>query len=82
MPKFKCHCGLIMQLHMEGKEYEFELVQEKNIMKSIEKLEEGNLSINEFIEFMKTNRDVYQCPKCRRLWIEEEKNKFSSYIKE
>ncbi|CAH0321146.1 hypothetical protein SRABI112_05323 [Pseudomonas mediterranea] len=84
MPKYSCVCGYVMNLSQGWSDYEFTLIPESTIEDLGDRLDgENNLSSDQLYEALDEKAiTVYRCPKCKRLHLEEEPNKFTTYIVE
>lgn len=84
MPKYACTCGYVMNLSKGWSDYELALVPESIIGKIGDSLDSGaELSSEQLYEAIDEKAvTVYQCPNCRRLHLEEETNKFITYVVE
>lgn len=80
MPKYACRCGYVMNLSRGWAEYELMLVPETIVEELGEKMQSQAVSADEFYECMdKSSLTVYRCPQCKRLHVEEERNRFTIY---
>lgn len=84
MPKYSCACGYVMNLSQGWSGYELTLVPESIIEGLGERLDGGDsLSSDQFYEALDENSiTVYRCPKCKRIHLEEEPNRFTTYVVE
>ncbi|CAH0251111.1 hypothetical protein SRABI06_03142 [Pseudomonas brassicacearum] len=84
MSKYTCACGYVMNLSQGWSGYELTLIPESTIEGLGDRLDsEGKLSSDQLYEAIDEKAiTVYRCPKCRRLHLEEEPNKFTTYIVE
>lgn len=84
MSKYACACGYVMNLSQGWSDYELTLVPESTIEEVGGRLDDGSgLSSDQFYELLdKKSITVYRCPKCRRLHLEEELNRFTTYVVE
>lgn len=84
MPKYSCVCGYVMSLSQGWSDYELTLIPESAIERLGERLDNGGeLSSDQLYEALDERAiTVYRCPNCRRLHLEEQKNKFTTYVVE
>lgn len=84
MPKYACTCGYVMNLSQGWSDYELTLIPESTIEKIGDRLDGGaELSSEQLYEVIDEKAiTVYRCPSCRRLHLEEEPNKFTTYVVE
>lgn len=84
MPKYTCTCGYVMSLSQGWSDYELTLIPESAIESLGDRLDsEDKLSSDQLYEALDEKAiTVYRCPKCRRLHLEEEPNRFTTYIVE
>lgn len=84
MPKYSCVCGYVMNLSQGWSDYELTLIPESAIERLGERLDNGGeLSSDQLYEALDERAiTVYRCPNCRRLHLEEQKNKFTTYVVE
>lgn len=87
MSKLECKCGHIMTVHTMEEGFLYDFIPQGEIMNLFGRWDEigdGFDSEAFFSEYNKFRTDVYKCPECGRLSIEEPRgsNKFTSYIKE
>lgn len=84
MSKYTCACGYVMNLSQGWSDYELILISESTIESLGDRLDsEDKLSSDQLYEALDEKAiTVYRCPKCRRLHLEEEPNKFTTYIVE
>ncbi|UJD89261.1 hypothetical protein FS594_10965 [Rahnella aquatilis] len=87
MSKLACQCGHIMVVHTMEEDFLYDLISQRKIMDLFNKWDElGDKFDSEafFSEYNQFRSDVYKCPECGRLSVEEPpgSNQFSSYIKE
>lgn len=84
MPKYSCACGFVMNLSQGWSGYELTLIPESTIEALGDRLDsEDKLSSDQLYEALDEKAiTVYRCPKCRRLHLEEEPNKFTTYVAE
>lgn len=84
MPKYACTCGYVMNLSEGWSDYELTLISESTIEEIGDRLDSGvELSAEQLYEVIDKNSiTVYRCPSCRRLHLEEEPNKFTTYVAE
>lgn len=84
MPKYSCACGYVMNLSQGWSDYELTLIPESTIEELGDRLDsKDKLSSDQLYEALDEKAiTVYRCPKCRRLHLEEEPNKFTTYVAE
>lgn len=84
MPKYSCACGYVMNLSHDWSSYELSLVPESVIEELGDRLNRGDVPSSEnFYEVPNgVSTTVYRCPQCNRLHLEEESNRFITYIVE
>ena len=84
MSKYSCVCGYVMNLSQGWSDHELSLIPESVIETLVDMLgdkdEKSSSQLYEVLDEKATT--VYRCPKCRRLHLEEEPNKFTIYVKE
>lgn len=84
MPKYACSCGYVMELSQGWSDYELTLIPESAIESLGDRLDSGNgLSSDQLYEALNEKAvTVYRCPSCGRLHLEDEPNKFITYVVE
>lgn len=87
MSKLACRCGHIMVVHTMEEDFLYDLTSQKKVMDLFSKWDESGDEFDSeifFSEYNKFRSDVYKCPKCSRLVVEEPhgSNQFSFYTKE
>ncbi|MDJ6543049.1 hypothetical protein LEC33_25605 [Salmonella enterica] len=87
MSKLSCRCGYVMVTRTMEEDFLYEIVPQKIIIKILNNwnVKGVKFTSDDFFDYYnKFRRDVYKCPSCGRLIIEDEPggNKFSSYINE
>lgn len=87
MSKLACQCGYVMVVHTMEEDFLYDLIPQKNMAALFTKWDEigGKFDSESFFsEYNQFRTDVYKCPECGRLLVEDPlgSNRFSSYIKE
>lgn len=84
MSKYMCSCGYVMSFSQGWSGCELTLIPESAIESLGGRLDSKEvLSSDQLYKAIDGKAvTVYRCPKCRRLHLEEEPNKFTSYIVE
>jgi len=87
MSKLSCRCGCVMVSRTMEESFLYEIVSQKIIIEILNNWDENgiNFTSDDFLDcYNKFRRDVYKCPSCGRIIIEDEpgSNKFSFYINE
>ncbi|MGG4665493.1 hypothetical protein [Providencia vermicola] len=85
MSKFACRCGYVMSLSNEDNDYQYSFVAEKNINEIIWILETNNnlIETDNFLSKIDSKRiQALYCPRCKRIWLENEDGSYNSYYKE
>lgn len=84
MSKYACVCGYVMNLSQGWSDYELTLIPESTIENMGDRLDSGDkFPSDKFYEILdEKSITVYRCPSCKRLHLEEEPNKFTTYVVE
>ncbi|MCG6489818.1 hypothetical protein [Vibrio parahaemolyticus] len=83
MPKIACKCGYVMNVGSLDEEFAYDLISQ-NALWDITDLwsEKSEFRSEEFMDsFNNKSVEVYECPNCKRLLVEESprSNKFKFY---
>ncbi|PIT13562.1 hypothetical protein [Snodgrassella alvi] len=86
MPKVQCRCGFIMRIHTLEEDFVYELISDNDLWNIIDTWSENEKFTSEdFLSaFNSKSFEVYKCPSCERLYIEESPGScnLNGYIKE
>ncbi len=86
MPKIACKCGHIMNIGSLDEDFAYDLISQNALWDIIDTWSEKKEFISEeFVDsFNNESVEVYECPCCQRLLVEEapNSNRFSFYKKE
>lgn len=87
MSKLSCRCGHVMVSRTMEEDFLYEIIPQKIIVKILNDWDEKGIEFtsDDFFDYYnKFRRDVYKCPSCGRIFIEDEprSNTFNSYINE
>lgn len=83
MSSINCVCGYCINLNFEKTDIEYNIVPESWVDQICLLLENNKLDTVEFIDsFMLIQQTLYKCPNCSRLWLQNPKGSFDSYIPE
>lgn len=86
MPKITCKCGHTMYIGLFDENFSYALIPENSLWDIVDSSSENMIFSSEnFIDsFNDKSVEIYECPICKRLLIEESpwSNKFNFYVKE
>ena len=87
MSKLSCRCGYVMVARTMEESFLYETVPQKIIIEILNNWDEKGIKFtsDDFFDcYNKFRRDVYKCPSCARIIMEDEPgtNKFSFYTNE
>ncbi|WP_127960475.1 hypothetical protein [Serratia microhaemolytica] len=87
MSKLACKCGHVMVARTMEEDFLYEIIPQKVIIQLLNEWDEKDTAFtsDDFFDYYNQFRqDVYKCPSCGRVIIENEPraNKFSFYAKE
>lgn len=86
MPKIACKCGHVMNIGSFDEDIAYDLISQNVLWDIIDIFsEKEEFTSEKFMDsFNQESIEVYECPSCKRLLIEESprSNKFSFYKKE
>lgn len=86
MPKITCKCGYVMNISSLNEEFAYNLISQNALWDIVDICsEQKDFTSEKFIEpFNQESVEVYECPSCKRLLIEESSysNRFNFYKKE
>jgi hypothetical protein len=84
MSSYKCGCGFVMKSTSAVEDFIYVLIPNRVVSDTADLIDEGVIkNLEDFYSKIDPHlMDVWKCPQCGRLHIEEEKPLLTSYIKE